>query len=284
MGLLHTLDSSRIGWIVFDDPELPVNLLSPKTLAQLRGAIDTLTEAEAAAIIVTSAKEKIFVAGADLNWLASLADASAAAEVSKKGQRLFEALSALPIPTICAINGVCAGGGLELALACRWRIASDMPQTRIGLPETTLGLIPAWGGTVRLPRLIGAAAAIEHIVTGELIAAAAALEVGLVDELVPLPALHARAEAAALRFAETGDFVRLAPQPVAPGFFADYRQRMRETEGAGPACAATVDVIERTHRLQPKPAFDIEAHAFGKIFATADCKERIQAFFASRNR
>src|SRR5438132_11229393 len=102
-----------------------------------------------------------------------------------QGQRIFNRLAALKIPTIAAIHGACAGGGYEVTLACDYRIASDDPATRIGLPETTLGLIPAWGGCTRLPRLIGAEKAAEVISNGKLYSAQAALKLGLVDEIAP---------------------------------------------------------------------------------------------------
>src|SRR5437667_12498715 len=106
-----------------------------------------------------------------------------------KGQRIFSRLAALKIPTCAAIHGACAGGGYEITLACDWRMASDDPATRIGLPETTLGLIPAWGGSTRLPRLIGPEKAAEVILKGKLYRAQEALQLGLADEIAPRPAL-----------------------------------------------------------------------------------------------
>src|SRR5204862_5934552 len=102
-----------------------------------------------------------------------------------EGQRICNRLTALKIPTCTAIHGACAGGGYEITLACDWRIASDDPATRIGLPETTLGLIPAWGGCTRLPRLIGAEKAAEVILKGKLYSAQEALKLGLIDEIAP---------------------------------------------------------------------------------------------------
>jgi len=102
-----------------------------------------------------------------------------------EGQRVFNRIAELKIPSVAAIHGACAGGGYEITLACDWRVASDDPATRIGLPETTLGLVPAWGGSTRLPRLIGPEAAAAVIVKGKLYGAAEALKLGLVDEVVP---------------------------------------------------------------------------------------------------
>src|SRR5262249_44063264 len=101
-----------------------------------------------------------------------------------EGQRVFNRIAALKIPTVAAIHGACAGGGYEVTLACDWRVASNEPATRIGLPETTLGLIPAWGGSTRLPRLIGEETASEVILKGKLYSAPEALKLGLVDDVV----------------------------------------------------------------------------------------------------
>src|SRR5207249_8218440 len=111
-----------------------------------------------------------------------------------EGQRIFNRLAALEIPTIAAIHGACAGGGYEVTLGCDWRIATDDPATRIGLPETTLGLIPAWGGCTRLPRLIGSERAAELILKGKLYSAQEALKLGLVDEIAPRDQLIHRAK------------------------------------------------------------------------------------------
>jgi 3-hydroxyacyl-CoA dehydrogenase / enoyl-CoA hydratase / 3-hydroxybutyryl-CoA epimerase len=131
-----------------------------------------------------SAKKSIFIAGADLKTLLHQAQTGEMGGFIAEGQRIFNRLAALKIPTCAAIHGACAGGGYEIALACDWRVASDDPATRIGLPETTLGLIPAWGGCTRLPRVIGAERAAEVIVKGKLYSAQEAKQLGLVDEIV----------------------------------------------------------------------------------------------------
>src|SRR5258708_14303338 len=132
-----------------------------------------------------SAKKSIFIAGADLKTLVHQAQTGEMGGFIAEGQRIFNRLAALKIPTCAAIHGACAGGGYETTLACDWRVASDDPATRIGLPETTLGLVPAWGGCTRLPRLIGAKRAAEVILKGKLHSALEALKLGLVDEIAP---------------------------------------------------------------------------------------------------
>src|SRR5205823_6200248 len=135
-------------------------------------------------VVILSAKKSIFIAGADLKTLLHQAQTGEMRAFIAEGQRIFNRLAALKIPTCAAIHGACAGGGYEITLACDWRIASDDPATRIGLPETTLGLIPAWGGCTRLPRLIGAEKAVEVILKGKVCSAAEAKQLGLVDESV----------------------------------------------------------------------------------------------------
>src|SRR3954468_12974663 len=200
----HSVDAEGVGWIVFDDPTGRANVFNPPTQAALRAAIAALAAQTLKAIVVLSGKEKIFIAGADLKWLAALPDALAAKQLSREGQELFAQLENLQVPVVCAIHGACAGGGYELALACHWRIASDAKETVIGLPEVGIGVIPGWGGCARLPRLIGAEAAVTHMLKAALVPAPAALAAGLVDELVPAAELKDRAKAAALRLAGEG--------------------------------------------------------------------------------
>ena len=207
--ITFSLDADGVGWITFDDPAGRVNVFNAATQAAFAIALDTAANAKA--LVIVSAKEKIFLAGADLKWLASLPDTAAAANFSRAGQQLFQRLADFPAPVVCAIHGACAGGGFELALACHWRIASDAPVTQIGLPETSLGTIPGWGGCVRLPRHVGVKAALEHILNAQLQPARAALHAGLVDETVGAAELRARAKAVALQLAAEGVPSRAQP-------------------------------------------------------------------------
>src|SRR5207248_995388 len=156
------------------------------TMSELSEHIDAIERDESLrGLIITSAKKSIFIAGADLKTLLKQAQTGEMRDFIAEGQRVFNRIAALKIPTVAAIHGACAGGGYEITLACDWRIVSDEPATRIGLPETTLGLIPAWGGSTRLPRLIGEDNAAEVILKGKLYSAQDALKLGLVDETVP---------------------------------------------------------------------------------------------------
>src|SRR2546427_5250784 len=180
--------------LAFDRPESGANIFDAATLDELSEHLDFVEKDNSLrGLIITSAKKSIFIAGADLKTLLQQAQSGDMRAFIAKGQRIFNQLAALKIPTIAAIHGACAGGGYEVTLACDYRIASDDPATRIGLPETTLGLIPAWGGCTRLPRLIGAEKAAEVILQGKLYSAQEALKLGLVDEIAPRDQLIDRA-------------------------------------------------------------------------------------------
>ena len=164
--------------------EKALNALNPTTLDELEQAVAAAAGDDAVrGVIVTGAGEKAFVAGADLKHLNEVRAAGQGAQQAARGQAVVAALEACPKPVIACVNGYALGGGLELAIACDFRYASQ--NAKLGLPEVSLGLIPGYGGTQRLPRLIGRGAAVEMIVTGDPIDAAEALRLGLVNKVFP---------------------------------------------------------------------------------------------------
>ena len=179
------IGDDHICLLTFDRPESGANIFDAATLSELNEHVDHIEhDSSLRGLIITSAKNSIFIAGADLKTLLKQAQSGEMRAFIAQGQRILNRIVALKIPTVAAIHGACAGGGYEMTLACDHRIATDDPATRIGLPETTLGLIPAWGGCTRLPRLIGPERAAEVILKGKLYAAEEALKLGLVDEVV----------------------------------------------------------------------------------------------------
>src|SRR5947207_3841321 len=189
------IGEDHICLLTFDRPESGANIFDAATLDELNEHLDFVeNDASLRGLIIASAKKSIFIAGADLKTLLQQSQSGEMREFIAKGQRIFNRLADLKIPTVAAIHGASAGGGYEVTLACDYRIASDDPATRMGLPETTLGLIPAWGGCTRLPRLIGAEKAAEVILKGKLYSAEEALKLGLVDEVASRDQLldHAR--------------------------------------------------------------------------------------------
>src|SRR2546421_1897868 len=172
--------------LTFDRPDSGANIFDAATLSDLDQQLDFIEEEDTLeGVVILSGKKSIFIAGADLKTLLHQAQTGEMRAFIAEGQRIFNRLAALNIPTCAAIHGACAGGGYEITLACDYRVASDDPATRIGLPETTLSLVPAWGGATRLPRLIGAERAAEVILKGKLYSVSEALKLGLIDEVVP---------------------------------------------------------------------------------------------------
>src|SRR5436309_10608305 len=172
--------------LTFDRRESGANIFDAVTLDELNEHLDFVeNESSLRGLIIASAKKSIFIAGADLRTLLQGAQSGDMRAFIAKGQRILNRLAELKIPTVAAIHGASAGGGYEVTLACDYRVASDDPATRIGLPETTMGLIPAWGGCTRLPRLIGAEKAAGVILKGKLYSAQDASKLGLVDAVAP---------------------------------------------------------------------------------------------------
>src|SRR5512141_843475 len=173
-----------------DVPGEPVNTLSSELGAEMTELLESLqNDAAVRAIVIASGKPDGFIAGAKIEMLQKVRSAAEAEALARAGQRGFDALERFPKPIVAAIHGACLGGGLELALACHWRIATDDGKTQLGQPEVMLGLIPGLGGTQRLPRLVGIATALDLILTGKSLKARKAKKIGLVDELVPTPIL-----------------------------------------------------------------------------------------------
>lgn len=171
--------------VVFDLAGESVNKFSQSVIAEFDGLFDALEhDASVKGVVIISGKADGFIAGADIDEFLTYTTAAMASHASAEGQRRFARVETFRVPVVAAIHGACMGGGLELALACRYRIATDHPKTVLALPETQLGLIPGLGGTQRLPRQVGLRMALDMILTGKKIRAKKALQVGLVEEMV----------------------------------------------------------------------------------------------------
>ena len=179
------LDSDKIAWLHFSRQDSSANTLSTEVLTELENLLITLSNDLPRGVIILSDKKSGFIAGADVKEISTKKTIEDAAEFIRHGQVVFDRLEHINCPTVALISGFCLGGGLELALACRYRIAEDTPKTKLGLPEVMLGIHPAFGGTVRLPPLIGAPAAMNMMLTGRAISARAAKKIGLIDYAVP---------------------------------------------------------------------------------------------------
>lgn len=190
------IDPSHIVWLGMGRQHAAVNTINDEVLDELNGLLHEISQIKnAKGLIISSLKSKGFIAGADVNAFAHFNNPTQAVDFLRKGQAVFSYLESLTIPTVAMIDGFCMGGGLELALACDYRIVTDDSATRIGLPEIMLGIHPGWGGTVRLPKLIGGFHALsEMILTGASLSAAKAKALGVVDDVVPLRQLVRAAE------------------------------------------------------------------------------------------
>lgn len=181
-------DDEGIIWLGINRQDVAVNTIDDEVLDELNSLLQEISQiSDAQGLIIYSAKPKGFIAGADIHAFTQFKDPAEAVTFLRKGQTVFSRLEGLTIPTVAMINGFCMGGGLELALACNYRLATDDKDTRLGLPEILLGIHPGWGGTVRLPRLIGGFDALSKVIlTGAPLSAVKAKQLGIVDDVVPL--------------------------------------------------------------------------------------------------
>lgn len=236
------------------DREKALNALDAQTLDEIESAIEQLdADADLRGAVLVGAGEKAFVAGADLKSLAESRVRGHGRLLARRGQAVLRALEACTRPVIACINGFALGGGLELALACHFRYATK--NAKLGLPEVGLGLIPGYGGTQRLPRLVGRGLATELILTGEPIDAAEALRIGLVNKVF-----------------DTKDEM-----------LAAAKKTIRTIASKGPeATRLALEAIDRGADHDIRTALDIEADLFGKACANAESGEGIAAFLEKR--
>jgi len=273
------LDADGVLRVWFDVPEKSVNTLSAAAWDGLDAAVREIETVRPAGVVFASAKPRSFIAGADLHELESFTDGQLDAHLAR-GQRILDRIAALPLPTVAAINGDALGGGLELPLACRFRVAVDDPGVNIGLPETTLGLVPGWGGTIRLPRLLGLEPALSLMLPGRSISPREALEKGLVDRLVPRDELHAEAK----RLALAAPAVQGRGQDLDPAarqaVFAKCRDEIRRRSGDHlPAPLRLIDVVETGYDAGLPAAAVAERRGLVELRRTAAAKNMLRLFF-----
>ncbi len=242
---------NRTALVTINRPEA-LNALNSELLGELEQMFDDLAErADVSAVILTGSGDKAFVGGADIRELTQL-DAPGGRAFSSRGQRLFERIEAFDKPVIAAVNGYCLGGGCELAMACHLRVAGR--SARFGQPEVKLGLIPGYGGTQRLPRLVGEGRALELLLTGDMIGADEAFRIGLVDRVV-----------------EDGELLKECTGLAA------------RIVGNGPvAVRCCLDAVRKGRGLPLERALVVEADLFGLVCGTEDMKEGTRAFIEKR--
>ena len=249
---LHFEKRNQIAFLTVARPKV-LNALNAATMHDLAQAFHAVQQDDDVRVaILTGEGDKAFVAGADITELATL-DATAAAALATRGQAVFSLIETCGKPVIAAVNGFALGAGCELALACSIRLAADT--ARFGQPEIKLGLIPGYGGTQRLPRLIGKGRALEILLTGEMIDAAEALRIGLVNAVVPAAQLLPRAEALAAKIIANGPLaIRYCLQAVHRGMEMPLAEALAHEAALFALCCATEDKTEGTRAFLEKRA------------------------------
>ncbi len=241
----------HVATVTINNP--PANALSSAVLAEFEAVVDRIAKDPQVKAVVITGSGNMFIAGADIKEISAISSGKIGAELTAKGQAIFNKIEQLPKPVIAAINGLfCLGGGLELAMACHIRLAGD--RVRLGLPEIDLGIIPGLGGTQRLPRIVGPSKATELILTGDKITAQEAKEIGLVNKVVPDADVLKQAQGLAKKIASKGQVaVRTAMKAI--------------------GIAITTPLVEGLKK---------ESELFGSLCETVDMKEGISAFLQKR--
>lgn len=277
-------DAEGLATLTLDKPGGSANVLSREVLVELDDLLAKLEAQPPKALVVRSGKPSGFVAGADINEFVALRSLEEAYQLIRGGQQVLDRLAALPCPTVAAINGFALGGGLELALACRYRVAADDGRVSLGLPEVQLGIHPGFGGTVRTVRLIGARAALELMLTGKPLRADKALHAGLVDRLVPRAELDAAARALALHppaphrppLAARALSWPLARPFVRPALEKQVARRARRDHY--PAPYAIIDLWAK-YGARGAAAYEAEARSIARLFLTDTSRNLVRVFF-----
>jgi 3-hydroxyacyl-CoA dehydrogenase/enoyl-CoA hydratase/3-hydroxybutyryl-CoA epimerase len=288
--------SAGIVHLVMDDPARKLNVLSEAAIGDLESALGQLeSRAEIKGVVLRSGKEGSFVAGADIDAIGSLTDPAQVMALVQRAHAAFSRLAALRVPTVAAIDGVALGGGLELALACDSRVAAE-ERAQLGLPETMLGIIPGFGGTARLPRVVGLSAACDLILTGRTLDAKRAEKMGLVAKAAPAAWLVEAAERrlAQLALRPAGSrrdayrpkgFVPWLLDSTSLGHSLVFRQAragvMKKTAGHYPAPLKALEVLERGLGQSVEVALALELEAIAPLVVSPLCKNLVRIFHLS---
>ncbi|MFC1234297.1 fatty acid oxidation complex subunit alpha FadJ [Vibrio sp. F74] len=284
-----TIDDDKIAWLTIDVADETMNVLKSDLIEDIEFL---LTDFEAnvegiQGVVICSGKPDSFIAGADVKMLDACQSESEAQALAQKGQAVFNRLSALKFPVVSAIHGVCLGGGLELSLACDYRVCSDDDKTRLGLPEVQLGLLPGSGGTQRLPRLIGLLPSLDIILTGKQVRAKKALKLGMVDASVPNAILFDVAKTYAQKnkrkIKTAGKEKLISRNSLGRMVIFDQaaKKAKQKTRGNYPAADAILNVIKYGLEKGLKKGLEFEAQEFAKLVMTSESKALRSIFFAT---
>lgn len=278
------LDDDNIAWLTFDKADSGTNVLNHEVFTQLDRHLQQLAAKTPRGLVILSGKPGGFIAGADITSFTKITTQQQALELLNAGQAVFNRLEALPFPTVAMIHGFCLGGGLELALACRYRVTRDDPGTRLGLPEVRLGIHPGWGGSARLTPLIGAVKAMDLILSGRTVEGRAGRRMGFVDMVVPERHLRAAARKLVLESPpphRPGFVERLSNNPLVRPLLAGAMRRQVASRASRlhyPAPYAMIDVWRKY--ASDKPAMlRAEAQSLAHLVTGATARNLVRVFF-----
>jgi 3-hydroxyacyl-CoA dehydrogenase/enoyl-CoA hydratase/3-hydroxybutyryl-CoA epimerase len=288
-------DNAGVFRLTLDVPGRAVNVLDRGVMTELEQIVAELENRDdVTLVVIESGKESGFLAGADVDAISSISCVEEAERVLEQGQRLFSRIECLPMPTLAVVHGPCLGGGLELALACDYRIARDNSSTKIGLPEIKLGLIPGWGGTQRLPKRIGLMSSMEMILTGRHLSAGEALKIGLIDRAVP-PERWPEEVARVIDQLAAGKSIRrprfgigallqcvLSSAPARPFLLKLAKKKTAAKSHHYPALDAAWNAIADGYR-SGVDGYATERREFGKLIFSPTCRQLLH-LFESRER
>lgn len=293
------IEKNGVANLIFDLPGEKINKLSAPVLAELEKALNVIDGNKAIRVLlITSEKKDIFIAGADINEIKAITDPKDAYEKVSRGQNILTKIAKLKIPTIAVINGACMGGGLELVLACKYRVGVVNPKTMLGLPEVNLGIIPGFGGTQRLPQLVGLQEALKIILSGKPVDAKKAFKIGLVDDLIREEFLEEKLGHFVTEILKSGENniyltrrreakkKRFIFETLLLGKFVIYYMAQKDlyekTKGQYPAPFVALEVIKRTYGMTYNArGYKVELEAFCELCVGEISKNLIQIFFTS---
>ncbi|MFV8431710.1 fatty acid oxidation complex subunit alpha FadJ [Vibrio owensii] len=284
------IDEQNIAWLAIDVPNEKMNTLQAAFADEMKEIFAQLKDTSGVkGMIIHSLKPDNFVAGADVRMLEACTTANEAEALAKQGQELFQQLSDLPYPVVAAIHGPCLGGGLELALACDYRVCTDSDKTRLGLPEVQLGLLPGSGGTQRLPRLIGLLPSLDLILTGKQLRAKKAKKLGVVDACVPDTILLDVAKQLIEKGKNKGKKKQSTKEKLMSGsglgrkfvFEQAAKKTNEKTRGNYPATVAILEVIQHGLEKGFAQGQELEAKRFGELVMSSESKALRSIFFAT---
>jgi 3-hydroxyacyl-CoA dehydrogenase/enoyl-CoA hydratase/3-hydroxybutyryl-CoA epimerase len=277
------LDVDHILWVGLDRKDSSVNSLGSELFSEIEKVIDEAAIQKPKGIVFYSLKKSGFIAGADISEFTTLKTYEQAYKVISKGQEILDKLEALPMPTVCMIHGFAVGGGCELALACDYRIADDSPNTAIGLPEVQLGIHPGWGGTVRLPKLIGAQEAMGVILPGKILKAKQAAKIGLVDKCVPTRQLKNAARYYALNAPKKHEpslMGKLSNSSVMRPLLAMFMRKSLHSKIQKSQYPAPFQAVDNWEKVGVgSSAMQTEAQSISKLIITDTAQNLVKVFF-----